>query len=84
MVVMATHRLQSVSVPTQTRSLIARHRQDGSRAGQRHPSAVVRSGRRRYNLVDCGVMARLLLAEKYKETGINNLAMKTAVPDILQ
>ncbi|KAJ6447833.1 ribonuclease H-like domain-containing protein [Mycena vitilis] len=35
------------------------------------------------NMVDAGMMARLLLAEKYPKGSFNNLALKTCVEDIL-
>jgi ribonuclease D len=35
------------------------------------------------NLVDCGMMARLLLAEKYQKQTYGNLSLKTSVEDVL-
>ncbi|KAJ6536051.1 ribonuclease H-like domain-containing protein [Mycena capillaripes] len=35
------------------------------------------------NLVDAGMMAKLLLAEKYPKTGYGNLSLKTSVQDVL-
>ncbi|KAJ7925803.1 ribonuclease H-like domain-containing protein [Mycena leptocephala] len=35
------------------------------------------------NLVDCGMMARLLLAEKYQKQAYGNLSLKTSVEDVL-
>jgi ribonuclease D len=35
------------------------------------------------NVVDCGLMAKLLFAEKYKETSFTNLSLQQSVEDIL-
>lgn len=35
------------------------------------------------NLVDCGLMARLLLAEKYNDTSFANLSLEISIREIL-
>jgi hypothetical protein len=36
------------------------------------------------NVVDCGLIAKLLFAEKYKETSFTNLSLQQSVEDVLQ